>query len=164
MMLKKIPAVLLSALLLTGYACGPSQEEIRAREKARQDSLAQVEAQRLAKAEAERIANEQREAEERRLAEIEAEKERRRLEYDVNGKFTVQIEASRALSTAERELALWKKRGYTDAFIVKFGDEETGDVWFRIRLGKFATRQMAEKAAGLVFEDFKRKTWVTRVQ
>lgn len=164
MIINRLTAVFILALFVSITACGPSQEEIRAKEKARQDSLARVETERLAKAEAERIAREQQEAEEKRLAEIEAENEKRRVDYDENGKFTVQVEASRALSTAEVELGMWKKRGYPNAFIVKFGDEETGDVWFRIRLGKFATRQMADKVASLVFTDFKRKTWVTRVE
>ncbi len=140
--------------------CGPSQEEIRAKEKAKQDSLARVEAQRQAQLEAERQA--QLEAE--RLAAIEAEKEKRRIEFDANGKYTVQVEASRARETAEKQIPMWKKRGYPDAFVVQHGDESTGDVWFRVRLGRFATRQMADKAAGLVMEDYKRKTWVTTIQ
>lgn len=140
--------------------CGPSQEEIRAKEKAKQDSLARVEAQRQAQLEAERQA--QLEAE--RLAAIEAEKERRRIEFDANGKYTVQVEASRARETAEKQIPIWKKRGYPDAFVVQHGDESTGDVWFRVRLGRFATRQMADKAAGLIMEDYKAKSWVTTIQ
>ncbi|TNE74372.1 SPOR domain-containing protein [bacterium] len=137
--------------------CGPSEEELRAKEKARQDSLAQVEAAKQAQIEAERLAQ----IEADRLAAIEAEKERRRIEFDPNGKYTVQVEASRARETAEKEIPKWKKRGYPDAFVVEFGDEQSGDVWFRVRLGRFATRKMADKAANVIFEDYKKKTWVT---
>jgi septal ring-binding cell division protein DamX len=156
-----IPILLLAGSLVI-QSCGPSQEEIRAKEKVRQDSIARVESERMAKMEAERIAVEQKEIIEKKIEVAKAEKESKKLEFDAKGKYTVQVEASRSLTTAEKEIKIWKKRGFPDAFIVKFGSEETGEIWFRIRVGRFSTKQMANKAAELIFTDYKRKTWVTR--
>lgn len=149
--------LILSLGFMTIQSCGPTQEEIQAREAAVKDSLAKVEADRLAQIEADRLAQ----AEADRLAAIEAEKEKRRIEFSENGKYTVQVEASRGMATAETQIAMWKKRGFPNSYIVKFGDEAAGDVWFRVRLGRFGTKKMANKAAALVFEDYKVKAWVT---
>lgn len=161
MFMRNIALFLILFTSLSIIACGPSKEEREAREKFVADSLAKVDAAEKAKIAAEEAA---RKAEEERLAAIEAEKEKRRIEYDANGKYTVQVEAARGQESAEKELALWKKRGYKNAFIVKFGDESTGDVWFRLRLGRFATKKMANKVSILVKEDFNRKSWVTSAE
>jgi septal ring-binding cell division protein DamX len=158
-----IPIVLLAGSLLI-QACGPSQEEIRAKEKVRQDSLARIESERMARMEAERITNEQKEKEEKIAQAIIQEKESKKIEFTENGKYTVQVEASRSLATAEKEITIWKKRGFPDSYVIKHGNEETGDVWFRIRVGRFASKQMANKAAEIIFTDYKRKTWVTRAE
>lgn len=158
-MKKSILTTLVFALGFSAFqACGPSQEEIKAKEQAKKDSLAQVESARNAQIEADRLAAQ---AESQRLAAIEAEKERRRIDFSKDGKYTVQVEASRGNDLAEKQVQVWKKRGFPDAYVVQFGNEATGEIWFRVRLGSFATKKMANKAANLVFEDYKLKAWVT---
>lgn len=157
-MKKSILTTCILALGFTAFqACGPSQEEIKAKEQATKDSLAQVETARLARIESDRLAQ----VEAQRLADVEAEKERRRIEFSADGKFTVQVEASRGRELAEKHAQMWKKRGFPNSYVVQFGDDTTGDVWFRVRLGSFATKKMANKVATLIFEDYKMKTWVT---
>ncbi|MEL7833467.1 SPOR domain-containing protein [Fodinibius sp. Rm-B-1B1-1] len=138
-------------------ACGPSEEEIERREQARQDSLERVEQQRLEKQRQDSI-------EQARQDSIEAakrERERNRIEYDSNGKFAVQVEAWRSEVKAEQQVQKWADRGYENAYVVKMGNEETGDVWFRVRLGRVATEAMAEKLQDKLMRNYNEKSWVS---
>lgn len=149
---------------VTTWGCGPSDEEKRIAEQARQDSIAEARAdsiEKANKAEADRLR--QIELEQKRQEELQAERERKTITYDENGVYTVQIESWRSEDVAEKVLDRWKKRGMDNAFIVRYGNEDSGDIWFRVRLGKYATRAMAEKHAKLILEDFNRKTWITTV-
>ena len=156
-------AALTSLTFLT--QCGPSEQEKREMEQARQDSIEAAQADSIAQAERQAKMERQQELERQRKEEQERkEREARRIEYDENGNFTVQTEAWRSLDQAQKKLTVWKERGAEQAFIVKHGNEATGDIWFRVRLGKYATQQMAEKHAKLVMTDFNTKTWITTVK
>ncbi|MEX2600874.1 MAG: SPOR domain-containing protein [Balneolaceae bacterium] len=153
----------LSASLL--YACGPSEEELQQQElmeqQAHEDSLEQVrqaeleEMRRdsLARAEAEREA---------RLAEeaAEAEPEPILIEYAENGPFTVQVQSWRSEEKARQRAELWRTQGFEHAYVVKHGDESTGDVWFRVRIGNVATIHMAERLQKKLNEEFNTESWV----
>ena len=144
--------------VLTLQNCGPSAEEIAAREKAVADSLAKVRADSIAAAQAEaaRIA-----AEQERLRQEAAERERRRIEFDENGPVAIQVESWRNEGKAQLKVQTWKDRGFENAYVVKFGSEVSGEIWFRVRLGRFADRAMAEKQAALLLEDYNQKSWIS---
>ena len=138
-------------------ACGPSEEEIERREQARQDSLEQVRQQRLEQQRQDSI-------EQARQDSIEAAKrkqERNRIEYDSNGAYTVQAEAWRSKVKAEQQVQKWVDRGYENAYVVKMGNEETGNVWFRVRLGRIATQEMAEKLQDKLMRNHDAKSWIS---
>lgn len=138
-------------------ACGPSEEEIQQREQARQDSLERVKQQRLEQQRQDSI-------EQARQDSIEAakkERERNRIEYDSNGAFAVQVEAWRSKDKAEAQVQKWVDRGYENAFVVKMGNEETGDVWFRVRLGQVATKDMAAKLQDKLMRNHDEKSWIS---
>lgn len=138
-------------------ACGPSEEEIQRREQARQDSLERVKQQRLEQQRQDSI-------EQARQDSIEAAKrkrERNRIEYDSNGAFAVQVEAWRSKEKAEAQIQKWVDRGYENAYVVKMGNEENGDVWFRVRLGRVATKQMAEKLQNKLMDNHDAKSWIS---
>lgn len=157
--------IITAALSITFLTqCGPSEEERRAMEQARQDSIAQAEADSIAEAKAEAERERQAELERQRKLEEQRERERRRIVYAADGNFTIQAQAWRSLDKAKVQLEKWKNRGAEYAFIVKHGDEETGNVWFRVRLGRYANLEMAEKHAALVKTDYNAKTWVTSVK
>lgn len=141
-------------------ACGPSEEEIQQREQARQDSLEQVRQQRLEQMRQDSI-------EQARQDSIEAarkrEEERNRIEFDSSGSFAVQVESWRSEEKAEAQVQKWKDRGYENAFVVKYGKEETGDIWFRVRLGRVSTMDMAQKLQEKLEEEYEAQSWVSRV-
>lgn len=139
--------------------CGPSEEEIKQQEQAVKDSVAEVKAEQIELA---KIAAEQ-EAERARLEAERIEKERKYVEFDDNGPITLQVEAWRSEDIAQKSAEKWQKRGFPNAYVVQSGDTTSGDVWFRVRLARFANRSWANKQAGLLKEQYKGLgTWVTR--
>lgn len=139
-------------------ACGPSEEEQRRQEQARQDSLEQVRQQRMQQQRLDSIAQARQDSIE---AAQQKEKERNQIEFDENGSFAVQVEAWRSKDKAQGQVGKWNDRGFENAYVVKHGNEETGNVWFRVRLGKFATKSMAEKFQDKLMEDYEAKSWIS---
>jgi len=138
-------------------ACGPSEEEIQQREQARQDSLERVKQQRLEQQRQDSI-------EQARQDSIEAakrERQRNRIEYNSNGAFAVQVEAWRSKEKAETQIQKWVDRGYENAYVVKMGNEETGDIWFRVRLGRVDSKDMAEKLQNKLMRNHNEKSWIS---
>lgn len=146
----------ISISLLNG--CGPSEEEVRQREQARQDSLERVRQARLEQQRRDSIAQ----AREDSIAAAKKRKiERNRIEFDSNGAFAVQAGAWRSVSKAKAMVQKWVERGYENAYVVKFGNEETGNIWFRVRLGRVATRQMAEKLQAKIQRQHNTQAWIS---
>lgn len=138
-------------------ACGPSEEEIERQEQARQDSLEQVRQQRMEQQRQDSI-------EQARQDSIEAakkEEERNRIEFDSDGQFAVQVEAWRSEEKAENSVQQWADQGYEDAYVVKYGNEDTGDIWFRVRLGHLATKDMAEKLKNKLERENNEPSWIS---
>lgn len=141
-------------------ACGPSEEEIQEREQARQDSLERVEQQRLEQQRQDSIEQARQDS----IQAAERERERNRIEYDSNGSFSVQAEAWRSEVKAEQQVQKWVDRGYENAYVVKTGNEDTGDIWFRVRLGRVATEQMAKKLQDKLMRNHNAKSWISIIQ
>lgn len=137
-------------------ACGPSEEEIRRQEEARQDSLEQVRQDSLERVRQDSI-------EQARQDSIAAarERERNRIEYVENGQFTVQVGAWRSEAKAQQQVSKWKERGFEQAYVVRGGDESTGNVWFRIRVGQVSTLEMAEKLRTKLMEEHNTEAWIS---
>lgn len=141
-------------------ACGPSEEEIQQREQARQDSLEQVRQQQLEQQRQDSI--EQARQDSIRAAK-KREEERNRIEFDENGRFSIQVESWRSKEKAEAQVQKWKDRGYENAFVVQHGKEETGDIWFRVRLGRLASLDMAQKLQDKIESEYDAEAWVSTV-
>lgn len=137
-------------------ACGPTEEELRQREQARLDSLQRVQVEQLEQARMDSMNVAQQQAEQLALAEAE----RRNITYSSDGPFSIQVGSWRSEEKANEMIEKWKSNGFENAYSVKFGSEETGDVWFRVRLGNVATIADAEKLQALVKEDFDMDTWI----
>lgn len=138
-------------------ACGPSEEEIQQREQARQDSLEQVRQQQLQQQRQDSI----QQARQDSIEAAQREKERNRIEFDSDGAFSVQVEAWRSREKAQAQVQKWKDRDYENAYVVKTGNEDTGDIWFRIRLGRVATQEMAEKLEAKLQRNHDAQSWTT---
>lgn len=158
--MKKLIVFIITSSIAFGVmnACGPSEEEIERREQARQDSLERVRQQRLAQMKQDSI-------EQARQDSIQAAKKRKqeqnRIEFDSDGAFAVQVESWRSKEKAENQVQKWVDRGYENAYTVKFGNEETGDIWFRVRLGHLATKEMAKKLQDKIQQKHSEPSWIS---
>lgn len=141
-------------------ACGPSEEELQQREQARLDSLNQVRVEQMAQARMDSLAAVQRQQEE----EARAAAELRNINYVSDGSFSVQIGSWRSEAKANEHVEMWKSRGFEKAYVVKFGDESTGDVWFRVRMGNVATLAEAEKLMLVLMADHQTESWIDNVR
>lgn len=139
-------------------ACGPSEEEQRRQAQARQDSLERVRQQRMEQRRLDSLAQVRQDS---IAAAQQAEKERSQIQFDKNGPFAVQVEAWRSEDKAQGQIEKWKGRGFDNAYVVKSGDENTGEVWFRVRLGRFATLDMAHQFQNQLQEDYQAQSWVS---
>lgn len=152
--------VFLTVLLFQG--CGPSEEELRQQELARQDSLQQV-----YQAEMEQMRLDSLEQAERENTEPEEEEgetpefENSDFEYSDNGYYAVQIEAWRSEEKARDQAELWKKRDFEHAFVVEYGNPEKGDTWYRVRLGRFDSLEMAENFKTMLETDYSTQSWIS---
>lgn len=140
-------------------ACGDSSEEDAQRtaimEQAERDSLERVYQAQLEQARLDSIAQAEADS-------IAKEEERQRIEYAENGDFVVQVEAWRSQSKAQRQASQWKEKGFDRAYVVEYGDRSTGDVWYRVRLGRFDSPQMAQKLKENLEFDFDARSWISR--
>ena len=140
-------------------ACGQDEAEVERDQQAVQDSLEQAYEAEMEQMRQDSIAQ----AEEDSIA---AEEERReqanQIEYSEDGDFVVQIEAWRSEVKAQQQAEEWTDRGYNQSFVVMYGNEDTGDVWYRVRIGQFETREMAERLQSKLEEEHDTRSWVSR--
>lgn len=83
------------------------------------------------------------------------------VQYDDNGRFAVQVEAWRCDIKAESRVNFWKEQGFNHSMFAREGDEATGDVWFRVYLGRFANVEDAQQFQVVFSGMFDDKTWIT---
>jgi cell division protein FtsN len=155
---------IITFLLLAGltlsllHACGPSEEELREQERARQqainDSLALVYEAQLEQMRLDSIEQ----ARQTSIAEAEA---RPVIEYSERGRYTVQIEAWRSENKARAQARRWQDRGFDRAYVVQFGDERTGEVWYRVRLGRFDTEETAKNLKDRLETEYNKESWIS---
>lgn len=138
-------------------ACGPSESELQEREQARLDSLERV---RVEQTRLDSIATVQRIFEEERRAAAE----RQIFNYTSDGSYTVQVGSWRSQTKANEMADEWKSRGFENAYTTQYGKEETGDIWFRVRLGRLATEEDAIRLQNVVTEDYDVQAWVSRLR
>lgn len=158
--MKRIVIFLVTSALAISLlnACGPSEEEIERREQARQDSLEQVRQQQLEQQRQDSIEQARQDSIQ---AAKEREEERNRIEFDEDGSFAVQVESWRSQEKAEQQVQKWVDRGYENAYVVEHGNEDTGDVWYRVRLGYLATQDMAQKLKDKIQREYNEPSWIS---
>ncbi|MDX1636684.1 MAG: SPOR domain-containing protein [Balneolaceae bacterium] len=168
--MKTFPVYLLTTITLIALitACGPSQEEQQRqqREQARQDSLEQVRQQQLQQQRMDSIAKARKQAQ---ADSLEAEKkkeeeEQRQISFDPNGPLAVQVEAWRSHDKAQAQVQKWKDRGFPNAYVVKHGNPETGNIWFRVRLGRVLDEAMAQRVGNQLHKKYGEKYWIAEVE
>lgn len=83
------------------------------------------------------------------------------VKYDEEGSFAVQVEAWRSEVKAEQRVAFWKDQGFEYASYAADGDDLTGDLWFRVFLGRFANIENAQQFQDIFAGMFNSDTWIT---
>lgn len=139
--------------------CGPSEEEQRRAEQARQDSLEQIRQRQLEQQRKDSIA--QARADSLAAQEEEESEDQIDVTFDPDGAYAVQVEAWRSEQKAESQVDKWVDRGFENAFVVKHGQEETGDVWFRVRLGRLSSPEAAQGLQEQLREQYDAPSWIS---
>ena len=160
------------ALIFTAFtACGESEAERQAREQARQDSLRQArEAEQALYAAQLQKAREDSAAAAELALQAEAEAEGKTptayddISFSEDGSYAIQVGVWRSEEKANSFITKWAERGYENAYVVKIGEEETGDVWFRVRIGFLDSKEVAEDLGGRLNEEFGTPFWVSKVE
>lgn len=151
-------ASILAVTLIAG--CGPSEEELRQqeldRQQAERDSLEQVYEAQMQQMVQDSIAR----AEQARNAEAERQSQ---IVFSNDGDYAVQVQSWRSEEKANQELNMWKERGFENAFVVQYGSEETGDVWYRVRIGRVENREMAENLQDNLSNEYDTQSWISRL-
>lgn len=137
-------------------ACGPSEEELQRQEQARQDSLEQVRQRQLQQQRMDSIAQARQDS----INTAEQQKQRRQMSFNTTGAFSLQVEAWRSQEKAQAQVDKWKERGFENAYVVKYGQEETGNIWFRVRLGKTDSKEQAEQLGSNLNEEYGSDYWI----
>ncbi|MDR9415380.1 MAG: SPOR domain-containing protein [Gracilimonas sp.] len=156
-----IYSLLFAMLIIVVQACGPSEEERRAAEQARLDSLRQAEEQRIAQmiqAREDSIAQAQEQQEQQKEPEETGPK------FAEDGNYIVQVGAFRSEESAENYKSKIANRDFPHVYIIKIGEEETGDIWYRLRVGFFANKAEAEKLGTELGSELNTGYWVSKVQ
>lgn len=146
-------------------SCGKDQKKQKQAKQARQDSLEQIRQRKrqqrldsLAKARADSIA-----AAKKTNKKGEPVFNPKQNGMSQNGHYAVQVGAWRSKDKAKHLASRWQTRGFENAFVVKYGNEETGNIWFRVRLGKFFTQQQAQKLRTWLTEKYQTHSWITYI-
>lgn len=154
-----IYTLLLAFTLITIQGCGPSEEERRAAEQARLDSLRQVEQQRIDELMQAREDSLARAAEQEQMEEEEAQPG-----FTEDGEYAVQVGAFRSEDQANSYKDQISDRDYPHLYTVKVGEEETGDIWFRLRVGFFSSKAEAEEFGAELGSELNSGYWVSKVE
>lgn len=85
------------------------------------------------------------------------------IEFTEDGAFAIQVESWRSELSAQKRADYWKSEGYANAFVVRYGNEETGDVWFRVQLGQVNAIETAEELRKLLMEENQQPSWIVEM-
>lgn len=135
--------LLLAVTFMTFTACGESEAEKQARLQAKLDSARVAEQAKIAEMMA-AYEDSVNAANPDGMDEMEEETPMSS-SISESGSYVVQVGAWRSEEKAQTFVDMWSNRNYPSSYVVKTGNEETGDVWFRVRVGNFETRSAAQK-------------------
>jgi cell division septation protein DedD len=88
-------------------------------------------------------------------------KEQASISLKKHGTYTVQVAAWRSLWKAQKKVKAWKKRGFDNAYTVKYQGSKPGDVWHRVRLGYTDNRSQAQKVQKHIQQKYHTKSWIS---
>lgn len=83
------------------------------------------------------------------------------VEYNDEGRFAVQVEAWRSEVKAQNRVLFWKDQGFAHATFAREGNESTGNIWFRVYLGRFANFADAREFKAIFTDRYDHEIWIT---
>jgi len=157
--------ILIAGLLIS--SCGKKTErqsqqqamQEQARQQAIQDSIASAQARK----EAQLAAQRERERMNKQEADSTTEHEPVDGGFPSSGDYALQVSSWRSQWKAQKELHKWRERGYTNAYLMKYGNEKTGDIWFRVRLGHLQNRSDGEQIGKEISSKYNIHFWIAHV-
>lgn len=149
-----------AVVLMSLAACGESEAEKQARMQAYQDSLRAAEQAKVA-AMMEEMRQDSIAAAEAAAAEEAAKPANSLVE---EGPYVVQVGAWRSEDKAQKFVDKLADREYPSTYVVKIGEEETGDIWFRVRVGFFETKEAAETFGTELAAEINTGYWVSYIK
>ncbi len=150
--------VLLAVTFMTFTACGESEAEKQARMQAKLDSARIAEQQKIADMMA-AYEDSVNAANPEGMEEME-EDTSMNSSISESGSYVVQVGAWRSEDKAQSFVDMWSDRNYPSSYVVKTGNEETGDIWFRVRVGNFETRDAAQEFGTNLAAEINTGFWV----
>lgn len=156
--MKKLIIYLLAALLgmFVLHACGNDDEP----ELPSPDPVTQQETEEMYQQQLEEMRRDS--IEQARADSIAKAEERQQFDYSETGEYLVQVGSWRSESKAERIADEWKDKGFEYVTVEEYGNPDTGDVWFRVRIGQFDTREMADRLRRVLAEDHSAESWIAK--
>ncbi|MGH7494064.1 MAG: SPOR domain-containing protein [bacterium] len=76
-----------------------------------------------------------------------------------DGAYTVQVSAWRSQRKANLDMGRYQEQGF-DAYIQRVNIPEKGGIWYRVRLGRFSTREIAARQAEAVEDMLQAGYWI----
>lgn len=83
--------------------------------------------------------------------------------FTPSGDYALQVSAWRSQWKAQEELKKWRERGYDQAYLMKAGNEETGNIWYRVRLGHLQTQSDGKQVGREISNKYDVSFWVAYV-
>ncbi|MFV1882908.1 MAG: SPOR domain-containing protein [Balneola sp.] len=151
--------VLLAVTFMTFTACGESEAEKQARQQAKLDSARVAEQQKI-DAMMQAYQDSVNAANPEGMETSEEESTAMSGSISETGSYVVQVGAWRSEEKAQSFVDRWSDRNYPSSYVVKTGNEDTGDVWFRVRIGNFETRDAAEEFGASLAAEINSGYWV----
>jgi len=81
--------------------------------------------------------------------------------FSQNGRFSIQVRSLRDLTIAEQILDEWIEKGFESAYLTEFQHDETGETWYRIRLGNVNSVMESERIQKAVYDIYDTEVWIT---
>ena len=146
--------------------CGSNEEQQRQAEQARQDSLREVREQRMAQQRKDSLARAKADSLEKQQANDSSDRQsqqekRMDVSFDQDGSYAIQVEAWRSERKAQSQVDKWVNRGFENAFVVQYGNEQSGDIWYRVRLGRLSSQQSAKQLQNRIEDNYGASSWIS---
>lgn len=150
--------LLFGVVFITITACGPSEKEKQSKEKAVSDSLQAIEQSKI-----EEMAAAPKIPSDSLKTPVKTEQKKSTDLFSEDGFYVVQLGAWRSQEKAQFYINEWKDRDYPHAYVKEYGDAETGDLWYRVRIGFFDSVENAQNFGEKLAGEYNTGYWVSKI-